>query len=341
TRMAPVFTGTTGDFVVPNLTPDTYTIEVTLEGFQAVRRAGLVVGGADRVNIGALTLTVGSASETVTVTAESPLIQTQSGERSFSISAEAVQAIAVNGRAYNTLTNLAPGVVAGTVNGLRANQNTLQIDGITSVDTGNNGNAVTLSVDAVQEVKVLTSSYQAEFGRSAGAQISAVTKSGTQQFRGSLYGDRRRDDLNSNTWLNQVRGLPKQKINQSDQGYTIGGPVGRPGGGARLFFFFNQEFQQVLTANNETRVRVPTDLERRGDFSQTLDNAGRLFNLIRDPAAGLPCTAADTRGCFADGGVLGRIPRNRLYDVGLRVLNMYPLPNSPGTADQGYNFITQ
>ena len=157
------------------------TIDVTLEGFHSVRRAGIVVGGADRVNIGALTVTVGSASETVTVTAVSPLIQTQSGERSFSISAEAVQAIAVNGRAYNTLTALAPGVVAGTVNGLRANQNTLQIDGITSVDTGNNGNAVTLSVDAVQEVKVLTSSYQAEYGRSAGAQISAVTKSGTKK----------------------------------------------------------------------------------------------------------------------------------------------------------------
>ena len=341
TKMAPVFTGTTGDFVVPNLTPDTYTVEVTLEGFHPVHRTGIVVSGADRVNIGALALTVGSASETVTVTAQSPLIQTQSGERSFSISAEAVQAIAVNGRAYNTLINLAPGVVAGTVNGLRANQNTLQIDGITSVDTGNNGNAVTLTVDAVQEVKVLTASYQAEYGRSAGAQISAVTKSGTQQFRGSVYADRRRDDLNANTWLNNVRGLPKQKINQSDQGYTIGGPLDRPNGGARLFFFLNQEFQQVLTANNEARVRVPTELERRGDFSQTLDNAGRLFNLIRDPASGLPCTATDTRGCFADGGVLGRIPQNRLYDVGLRVLNMYPLPNSAGTANQGYNFITQ
>ncbi len=115
-----------------------------------------------------------------------------------------MQAIAVNGRAYNNLTALAPGVVAGTVNGLRVNQNTLQIDGITSVDTGNNGNGVTLSVDAVQEVRVLTTSYQAEYGRSAGAQISAVTKSGTQQFRGSVYADRRKDDLNANTWLNDA-----------------------------------------------------------------------------------------------------------------------------------------
>src|SRR5262249_1294687 len=153
-----------------------------------------------------------------------------------------------------------------------------------------------------EQVKILTTSYQAEYGRSAGAQISAVTKSGTNQFRGSFYADRRNDDLNANTWLNKVRGLPKQKINQSDQGYTIGGPVGMPNHQTRLFFFLNQEFQQVLSANNEARVRVPTDLERRGDFSQTLDNAGRLFNLIRDPRSGLPCTAADTRGCFQDGG---------------------------------------
>ena len=341
TRMAPVYTGANGEFVITNVLADTYTMEITLEGFRTVNRAGVIVSGGDRVTLGAMSLSVGGASETVTVTAETPLIQAQSGERSFSISTEAVQAIAVNGRNYNNLANLAPGVVAGTVNGLRVNQNTLQIDGITSVDTGNNGNGVTLTVDAVQEVRVLTSSYQAEYGRSAGAQISAVTKSGTQQFRGSFYADRRKDDLNANTWLNKERGLPKQKINQSDEGYTLGGPIGRPNGRSKFFFFLNQEWQQVLNANNETRVRVPTALERAGDFSQTLDNAGRLYNLIRDPSAGLPCTATDTRGCFADGGVLGRIPQNRLYDLGLRVLNMYPLPNSAATETQGYNYVSQ
>src|SRR6476660_4719796 len=194
TRIAPVVTGTNGEFVVASLNPDTYTVEVALEGFRTFQRKGIVVTGGDRVSLGAVTLTVGTASETVTVAGESPMVQSQSGDRSYSISTEAVQAIAVNG--------------------LRANQNTLQIDGVTSVDTGNNGNGVTLTVDAVQEVKVMTTSYQAEYGRSAGAQISAVTKSGTQRFRGTVYADRRRDDLNANTWLNNARGLPKQKINQ-------------------------------------------------------------------------------------------------------------------------------
>jgi outer membrane receptor protein involved in Fe transport len=341
TKTAPAVTGANGEFVIPNVTADTYSLEVALEGFRPIHRTGVIVSGGDRVALPAITLTVGSATETITVVGETPLVQAQSGERSFSISTEAVQAIAVNGRNFNNLTNLAPGVVAGTVNGLRANQNTLQIDGITSVDTGNNGNAVTLTVDAVQEVRVLTTSYQAEYGRSAGAQISAVTKSGTQRFRGSIYADRRKDDLNANTWLNNARGLPKQKINQSDEGYTLGGPIGRPNSGSRFFFFVNQEWQQVLTANNETRVRVPTALERSGDFSQTLDNAGRLYNLIRDPLSAFPCTATDTRGCFADGGVLGRIPQDRLYGLGLRVLNMYPTPNSPDTAAQGYNYVSQ
>ena len=341
TRMAPVITSATGEFVVTGVTPDTYTLEITLEGFRPVHRTGVIVSGGDRIALGSMTLSVGSAQETITVTAETPLVQAQSGERSFSISTEAVQAIAVNGRNYNNLTNLAPGVVAGTVNGLRVNQNTFQIDGITSVDTGNNGNGVTLTVDAVQEVRVLTTAYQAEYGRSAGAQISAVTKSGTQQFRGSIYGDRRKDDLNANTWLNNLRGLPKQKVNQSDQGYTLGGPLGRPNSGSRFFFFLNQEWQQVFNANNETRVRVPTALERRGDFSQTLDNAGRLYNLIRDPQSGLPCTAADTRGCFQGDGVLGRIPQDRLYSIGLAVLNMYPAANSAGTESQGFNYVSQ
>jgi hypothetical protein len=336
-----VVTADDGRFVFPSVQADTYLVRVVLAGFKTLERRNVVVTPGDRIALGSMMIDVGAVEETVTVVGEAPLVQSQSGERSFSITVEDVQAIAVNGRNFNTLANMAPGMVAGTVNGLRVNQNTIQIDGITSVDTGNNGNGVTLSVDAVQEVKVMTASYQAEYGRSAGAQISAVTKSGGQQFHGSFYADRRKDDLNSNTWLNKTRGLPKQKINQSDQGYTIGGPVGRPGGRTRLFFFVNQEFQQVFNANNEARVRVPTELERRGDFSQTLDNAGRPYNLIRDAATGLPCTATDARGCFADGGVLGRIPQNRLYDVGLRVLNMYPLPNSPGTNTQGYNYISQ
>src|SRR5207249_7675797 len=140
-------------------------------------------------------------------------------------------------RSFNNLQLLAPGMVAGTVNGSRTNQNNYQVDGVSTVDTGCNctSSMVTLTVDSVQEVKVLTSNYQAEFGRAAGAQISAVTKSGSNQFRGSLYGDRRKDDLNANSWINRRDGVAKPKVNQQDYGYTLGGPAGRPSGHSKLF----------------------------------------------------------------------------------------------------------
>src|SRR6185312_2660917 len=126
---------------------------------------------------------------------------------------------------------------------------------------------------------------------------------------------------------------------EKDFGYTIGGPVGKPGG-KKLFFFWSQEFQPRSQSVAVVRIRVPTELERQGDFSQTRDNNGNLFNLIRDSTTGLPCTASDTRGCFQDGGVLGRIPQDRLYSVGLSILRMYPLPNAPAglTQTNSYNY---
>ena len=206
---------------------------------------------------------------------------------------------------------------------------------------------VEVSLDSIQEVKVLTSNYQAEYGRSAGAQISAVTKSGGRAFHGSGYWFRRDDDLNANTWINNrnTPTTPVPPLDHRDLGYTIGGPVLLPGWNAdrtKLFFFWSQEYQSRLNPQTTpVRVRVPTDLERQGDFSQTRDNAGNLFPFIRDYTTGLPCSASDPRGCFQDGGVLGRIPQNRLYGLGVNILNIYPTANSPGTTAQGFNYVTQ
>src|SRR4029453_1576756 len=107
---------------------------------------------------------------------------------------------------------------------------------------------------------------------------------------------------------------------QRDWGYTIGGPVGKPGEKNKLFFFYAEQFAPRTNGGAINRFRVPTVLERQGDFSQTTDNNGALFNLIRDASTGLPCTAADTRGCFRDGGVLGKIPQNRKYQLALNIL---------------------
>jgi hypothetical protein len=352
-----------GYFVFPTVIAGSYKLKVAMEGFKTLEVPDFQVNAGDKKSIGVLTVEVGGLAETVTVAAQITDVQTKSAERSFTVEGEAVQSIAVNGRTFFALAYNSAGIVntATTVgalgaqsnsmsaNGMRANQNNVQIDGITSMDTGSNqGPSVSLSVDAVQEIKVLTSNYQAEYGRSAGAQVTAVTKSGGRDFHGSGYFVRRNDDLNANTWFNKLSTPPQPvpPMEQRDLGYSIGGPVVLPGGfnasRSKLFFFVNQEFQhRLLGQTTPQRVRVPTDLERNGDFSQTRDSAGALYPYIRDYTTGLPCSAANTSGCFKDGGVLGRIPANRLYQVGLNILKMYPQSNTPDAITQGYNYVSQ
>src|SRR5262249_37358798 len=138
---------------------------------------------------------------------------------------------------------------------------------------------------------------------------------------------------------NKINGDPKATLKEKDLGYTIGGPIGKPGGHNKLFFFYSQEFSPRTAGNNVVRYRMPTALERAGDFSQTTDNNGNLYPYIRDPLLAGTCSSSNTTACFRDGGVLGRIPTNRLYTIGMNILNLYPLPNiSAVPAGQNYNF---
>ena len=215
------------------------------------------------------------------------------------------------------------------------------MDGISAMDTGNNGQMLNMNVDSIGEVKILTQGYQAEYGRSSGLQITAVTKSGTNRFRGSAYDIQTDSDWDANSWVNEKNGDPKPKTSTKTLGYTVGGPVGKPGGNNKLFFFYAHEYRPVTQAinnGNPIRIRVPTALERAGDFSQTRDNNGALFNLIKDPNSTLPCTAANAGGCFQDGGVLGKIPTNRLYPIGTSLLSRYPMPNVTQLPGMNYNY---
>ncbi|MEO7274002.1 MAG: hypothetical protein ABI211_18545, partial [Vicinamibacterales bacterium] len=121
-----------------------------------------------------------------------------------------------------------------------------------------------------------------------------------------------------------------------DWGYTLGGPIGKAGGRNKLFFFFSQEWRPRTTGGAVTQFRFPTAAERMGDFSQSRDNNGALYPYIKDPLLSGACTAASPAACFQDGGVVGRIPTNRLYPVGLNILNSYPLPNCPASCNN-YN----
>jgi len=346
TKSAPAVTNENGVYVFPNVTADTYTVEISLEAFKAVKQTGIKVSGGDRVGVPAVTLEPGAIAETITVTAQSALVQTQSGERSYAVTSKQIENLPFARSNFTTLTAFTPGVVqtGASAGGTRlggAGQNNIMMDGISAMDTGNNGQMLNMNVDAIGEVKILTQGYQAEYGRSSGLQITAVTKSGTNQFRGSAYDIQTNSDWDSNSWVNIANGDPKPKTSTKTLGYTIGGPVGKPGGNNKLFFFYSHEYRPVTAAinnGNPLRIRVPTAAERAGDFSQTRDNTGQIFNLIHDPLSSLPCTAANTAGCFADGGVLGKIPANRLYPIGQSILNRYPLPNVQQGPGQNYNY---
>jgi Carboxypeptidase regulatory-like domain/TonB-dependent Receptor Plug Domain len=346
TKSAPAVTNETGNYVFPNVTADTYTLEVTLEAFKTVKRGGIIVSGGDRVGVPPITIEPGAIAETVTVTAQSPLVQTQSGERSYAVTSKQIESLPISRNNFASVTAFVPGVVTtgASAGGTRlggAGQNNIMMDGISAMDTGNNGQMLQMNVDSIGEVKILTQGYQAEYGRSSGLQITAVTKSGSNRFRGSGYDIQTNSDWDANSWVNEKNGDPKPKTSTKTLGYTIGGPVGKPGGNNKLFFFYSHEYRPVTAAinsGNPIRIRVPTALERAGDFSQTRDNTGALFNLIHDPNSASPCTAANTAGCFQAGGVLGRIPQDRLYQTGLALLSRYPLPNVAQGPGANYNY---
>lgn len=239
-------TNTNGDFVFVNVAQDTYTVKVTMDGFKTLERHDVPVSPGDRVALGTMTVELGSLSETVMVSGEAPLIQSRSGERSFVATADSIQNLPVTSRNWTSMVAMAPGV-SGTARLGSGGQNNYQLDGVTTNDTGSNGQMLQLNTDAIAEVKVVTQGYAAEYGRASGLQLSAITKSGLNQFRGSLYDIRRDSDWNANSWANDKNGIPKAVSKQQDWGYTLGGPVGKPGGTNKLFFFYAHEYSPRTT----------------------------------------------------------------------------------------------
>ncbi len=339
-QTANVFTNEYGDFVFANVRPDRYVIEVSMDGFKTLKRGGIVASAGDRMSVGSLVIELGSLSDTVSVESDMPRVQTESAERSFTVATESVANLPISNRSFVQLATLAPGVAGTGNNPARlggGGSNNIMMDGVSTVDTGSNAVLLQMNVESVAEVRVLASSYQAEFGRSSGLQITAVTKSGSNSFHGSAYGVMRNAKWNANTKTNILSGDPRPALNEKDLGYSIGGPIGKPGRNNKLFFFYAHEYAPRTSGNDVVRYRMPTTLERQGDFSQTTDNTGVLYPYIKDPLVSGTCSATSQTACFRDGGVLGKIPANRLYEPGLNILKLYPMPNVnvPGA---GHNF---
>ena len=315
--MPAVVTNERGEFLVPNLAPDRYGVELQLSGFQTLRRSGVTVSGGDCATVGTLVLLVGGMSETVEVKAEAALVQAESGERSFTVATSAVESLPISTtRSFTNLASLAPGM-ASTTNPTRiggGGNPDIMMDGISTMDPGaNNRPSLSMNVESIAEVKVLTSSYQAEYGQSSGVHVIAVTKGGTNAFHGSVYDVERNSAWYSNSETNILNGNPKPVVKERDWGYAIGGPVGKPGGKNKLFFFYAEEF---APRNNGGTGRQSSGTDgggAGGDFSSSIDQNGNVYNLIRDTSTGLTCSATNTAGCFQAGGVVGRIPTNQLY----------------------------
>ncbi len=349
-------TGADGRFVFPDLLAGTYDLKASLSGFKTYEQYGIVLSSTERVALRAITLEVGGVAETVSVQAESVKVQTTTGERSGLITHQQIEDTGIKGRDFMGILKTLPGVVDtsgrdapgwGTVAGMTINGRAsfnFSYDGVTNKDTGSNsGNWSAPGLDSIGEIRVQTSNFQAEYGRSSGATITVVTKAGTRDWRGSAAYYERNEALNANEWARNRQGLPKPIYRYDNTAYTIGGPVLIPGldfnrNRDKLFFFWSQDLLPRTDPGALSLRTMPTALERQGDFSQTFDSQGRLI-FIRDPLLSGTCNVV-TGGpaCFPG----NKIPLNRIDPVGQALLTLMPLPNATDpTGARQYNYTYQ
>jgi hypothetical protein len=312
-------TNAEGLYVIPNVRPGVYGLRVTKNGFKEIVKKDLVMHVQDNAKEN-FSLQVGPVSESVMVTADQTNINTTGGTVSTVVDRQFAENLPLNGRSFQSLIQLTPGVVLTgnngvdqgqfSVNGQRANANYWTIDGVSAnVGIGANGfgagegmagalgatNALggtngLVSVDALQEFRIQTSTYAPEFGRQPGGQISIVTRSGTNQLHGSLFDYIRNDKLDANNWFADSAGLAKPMERQNDFGGTLGGPIWKD----KTFFFSSYE---------GLRLRLPVTALNLVPDTNPLDPFSRQFALP------------------------GLLP----------YLNAYPLPNGPEVLDADGN----
>ncbi len=366
------------------LFPGTYELKVELSGFKTYEQKGIVIS-PDLTRGIDVKLEVGQQSETITVTAQQEVIQTETGAREGVLSAKQIDNLSVIGRSALELLRIMPGVVAPdpiqlesvsfggganntqgyTVNGIRSSTNTVSLDGSNLIDVGSNsGVIVTLNNDMVQEVKVQSSNFAAEYG-SGGMNVSAVTKAGTSQFHGTLYDYSRNYRFAANDRSNSIAGVEKPHSTFQYPGGNIGGPIILPGtdfnkNHDKLFFFAGIEVQRQQVDSGSRFGTVPTLAERNGDFSEFLtgngQNLGQGIGCFNGNGS-LKSQSTSPASCVSGGGIAGLIipkgfpgaggmvPGANLNNVpgmitplGKLMVNLYPTPNYT-TSNNQYNYV--
>ena len=327
-----------GEYALLQIPPGRYALSAAQTGFKKYDRAGLVLEVAQAAEIN-IVLEVGATSETVSVTAEAPLLESVSSTLGEVVNSRTAEALPLNGRNILQLVALTPGInttrsyrtsmtgngsisaVGFSANGGRNVSNEVLLDGSPQVVMGYNQPAYVPSPDAVQEFKVQTNALSAEYGRTGGAVINLVHRSGTKEFHGVLYEFLRNDAFDANGFFNNRNNSAKAPFRYNQFGFTLGGPLTLSR--ETTFFFVNYEGVRQVNPG-ETTLTVPTAKMRDGDFSETATT-------IYDP---LTIDAGGRRLPFPS----NRIPTSRFNPVAVKLLSFYPLPNKPGVSN---NYFTQ
>lgn len=328
----------TGFFSFPDLTAGTFSLTVTSQGFKKYEQKNIVLSSGEQRSLGTIGLSVGDVAESVTVTAEAAPVQLGSSEKAGVLSGQEIESMALRGRDFFDAVGLLAGVVDQSdsreapspasiqniyILGGRSSSKNMTVDGVSNLDTGANGTVHFMpSMDSVGEVKVLMSNYAAEHGRNSGGTISVITRGGGKQFHGSAGWYYRHESLSANDFFNNRNGLQRPLYRYNILSYTVGGPIYIPRvfnkDRSKLFFFWSQEMQRQTVSYGTRQVRVPTELERSGNFSQSYDINARIITVYN------PYVGATNRATPYPGNI---VPASQLNSVGQNILKIFPLPN--------------
>jgi hypothetical protein len=321
-----IVTNAQGEYVAPSLPTGTYTVTGELTGFKKVSLANVVLGVDQHVRID-VTLQLGAMSEVVEIQAETPLLQTSSSDLGTTVVEEQIKQLPLNGRNFVSLTRTVPGILRGTTganidgagslawrasasfsaNGQRTRDNNYMLDGVDNNETWLQTVVIFPSPDALEEFKLQTSTYSAEFGKSLGGVVNLQIKSGTNQFHGSVFEFLRNSAFDANNFFLNAANKPKPDFSQHQFGGTIGGPIFKD----KTFFF--ADYQGLRITSGQTYIStVPSLKMRQGDFSE-------INRVIYDPLTGQPFP----------GNV---IPRDRWDPASANIMaQLYPEPNATGS----------
>ena len=328
-----------GYYTIPLLPPGSYRVTVETAGFRTITRSGirLEIGQVARLDFA---LEVGEVTQTVEVQASTLLLQTADTSQGQVIANKQILDLPLNGRNYTQLILLSNGATQpepGTrgqlsgfsSNGQRSYQNNFLLDGIDNNTNllaiqSNDFEVIQPNLDALQEFKVQTNAYSAEYGRGAGAVVNVAIKSGTNQPHGTLFEFLRNDNIEANNFFNNRSAILRPEFRQNQFGGTFGGPLRRD----RAFFFGDYQGTRIRRASTQSSL-LPTPAERQGDFSQT--RVGGRLQEIFDPMT--YNAASNTRQPFAG----NRIPAGRLEPAARTLIDLYPAPNVAGA---GSNYLS-